>query len=98
MAVSLTCKTFKEAQVRNQLLSLVVLFMPMFFIVNPGKEPAWLTLGAGDGANTDDEPSLERRSEAVAVSSFGIAIVVALAIMAASLTFVSRKMREVVAQ
>ena len=32
----------------------------MFFIVNPGKEPALVDLGAGDGANTDDESSVER--------------------------------------
>lgn len=96
MAVSLTCKTFKEAQVRNQLLSLVVSFMPMFFIVNPGKEPAWLTWVPVMAQTQMMNQVL--KGELVAVSSFAIAIAVALAIMVASLTFVSKKMREVVAQ
>ncbi len=96
MAVSLTCKTFKEAQVRNQLLSLAVSFMPMFFIVNPGKEPAWLTWVLVMAQTQMMNQVL--KGELVAVSSFAIAIAVALAIMVASLTFVSKKMREVVAQ
>ncbi len=96
VAVSLTCKTFKEAQVRNQLLSLLVSFMPMFFIVNPGKEPAWLTWVPVMAQTQMMNQVL--KGELVAASSFAIAIVVAVAIMAASLIFVSKKMREVVAQ
>jgi sodium transport system permease protein len=42
VAVALTCKTFKEAQVRTQIISLVVTMAPVFMMVNPGKEPAWI--------------------------------------------------------
>ncbi|WMW81485.1 ABC transporter permease subunit [Undibacterium cyanobacteriorum] len=96
IAISLTCKSFKEANVRNQLLSLAVSFMPMFFIVNPGKEPAWLTWVPVMAQTQMMNQVL--KGEAVATSSFAIAIVVALCIMTASLIFVSKKMREVVAQ
>lgn len=96
IAISLTCKSFKEANVRNQLLSLAVSFMPMFFIVNPGKEPAWLTWVPVMAQTQMMNQVL--KGEAVAISSFAIAIAVALSIMAASLIFVSKKMREVVAQ
>lgn len=42
VAVSLTCKNFKEAQVRNQFLSIALTMSPIFLMVNPGKEPEWL--------------------------------------------------------
>jgi sodium transport system permease protein len=42
VAVALTCKTFKEAQVRTQIISLVVTMAPVFMLINPGKEPAWI--------------------------------------------------------
>jgi len=94
VALSLTCKTFKEANVRNQLLSLVVPFMPMFFILNPGKEPAWL--GWVPIMAQTQMMNQVLKGELVSANSIGMAIAVCAVIIAASLIFVSRKMREVV--
>lgn len=94
VALSLTCKTFKEANVRNQLLSLVVTFMPMFFLVNPGKEPAWL--GWVPIMAQTQMMNQVLKGELVSMNAIAIAIVVCAVIIAASLLFVSRKMREVV--
>ncbi|MBR7747693.1 ABC transporter permease [Undibacterium baiyunense] len=94
VALSLTCKSFKEANVRNQLLSLAVSFMPMFFIVNPGKEPAWL--GWVPVMAQTQMMNQVLKGELVALNAIGLALLVCSVIVAGSLLFVSRKMREVV--
>lgn len=96
VALSLTCKTFKEAQVRNQIISLVVTFMPMFFILNPGKEPAWL--GWVPVMAQTQMMNQILKGEFVSLAAMGMAIVVCIAIVTLSLSFVAKKMREVVAQ
>lgn len=96
VALSLTCKTFKEAQVRNQLLSLVVSFMPMFFLVNPGKEPPWL--GWVPVMAQTQMMNQILKGELVAYAAMGMAIAVCVVIVVVSLGFVAKKMREVVAQ
>jgi len=94
VALSLTCKSFKEANVRNQLLSLAVSFMPMFFVINPGKEPAWL--GWVPVMAQTQMMNQVLKGELVSLNAIGIALLVCCAIVTASLLFVSRKMREVV--
>lgn len=94
IALSLTCKTFKEANVRNQLLSLAVSFMPMFFVVNPGKEPAWL--GWVPVMAQTQMMNQVLKGELVSMNALAIASLVSAVIVVASLSFVSRKMREVV--
>ncbi|WP_395006111.1 ABC transporter permease [Undibacterium sp.] len=94
VALSLTCKTFKEANVRNQLLSLVVSFMPMFFLLNPGKEPAWL--GWVPIMAQTQMMNQVLKGELVSMQAIAIALAVCCVIVAVSLLFVSRKMREVV--
>lgn len=94
VALSLTCKSFKEANVRNQLLSLAVSFMPMFFIVNPGKEPAWL--GWVPVMAQTQMMNQVLKGELVTLNAIGLALLVCSVIVAGSLLFVSRKMREVV--
>ncbi|MBC3809191.1 ABC transporter permease [Undibacterium seohonense] len=94
VALSLTCKTFKEANVRNQLLSLVVSFMPMFFLLNPGKEPAWL--GWVPIMAQTQMMNQVLKGELVSLNAIAIALSVCCVIVAVSLLFVSRKMREVV--
>ncbi len=95
VALSLTCKTFKEAQVRNQLLSMVVSFMPLFFLINPGKEPSWLGWVPVLGQTQMMNQIL--KGELVSYSAMGMAIAVCVAIVLLSLGFVAKKMREVVA-
>lgn len=94
VALSLTCKTFKEANVRNQLLSLTVSFLPLFFILNPGKEPAWL--GWVPVMAQTQMMNQVLKGELVATNSIAIALLVSCLIVSASLLFVSRKMRDVV--
>ncbi|MBR7801036.1 ABC transporter permease [Undibacterium fentianense] len=94
VALSLTCKTFKEANVRNQLLSLTVSFMPMFFILNPGKEPAWLAWVPVMAQTQMMNQVL--KGELVGAHPMLIAIGVCVLIVTASLYFVASKMREVV--
>jgi len=94
IALSLTCKTFKEANVRNQLLSLAVSFMPMFFVVNPGKEQAWL--GWVPVMAQTQMMNQVLKGELVSMNALAIASLVSAVIVVASLSFVSRKMREVV--
>jgi sodium transport system permease protein len=94
VALSLTCKTFKEANVRNQLLSLTVSFLPLFFILNPGKEPAWL--GWVPVMAQTQMMNQVLKGELVSLSSIAIALSVCSAIVVTSLLFVSKKMRQVV--
>lgn len=94
VALSLTCKTFKEANVRNQLLSLTVSFLPLFFILNPGKEPAWL--GWVPVMAQTQMMNQVLKGELVSLNAIAIALVVCSAVVAASLLFVSKKMRQVV--
>lgn len=96
VALSLTCKTFKEAQVRNQLLSFIVSFSPMFFLLNPGKEPSWL--GWVPVMAQTQMMNQVLKGEVVTFAAIGMAIAVCIAIVVLSLGFVSKKMREVVAQ
>ncbi|MFZ6800782.1 ABC transporter permease [Undibacterium sp. Di24W] len=94
VALSLTCKTFKEANVRNQLLSLTVSFLPLFFILNPGKEPAWL--GWVPVMAQTQMMNQVLKGELVSLSAIAIALAVCSAIVVASLLFVAKKMRQVV--
>lgn len=96
VALSLTCKTFKEAQVRNQIISFVVTFMPVFFLLNPGKEPPWL--GWVPVMAQTQMMNQILKGEFVSLAAMGMAIVVCIAIVTLSLSFVAKKMREVVAQ
>ncbi|MBY0573140.1 MAG: ABC transporter permease [Undibacterium sp.] len=94
VALSLTCRSFKEANVRNQLLSMLVGFMPLFFLLNPGKEPAWLSWAPVMAQTQMMNQVL--KGELVSLTSMAIAMLVSAVLVIASLSFVSKKMREVV--
>jgi sodium transport system permease protein len=96
VALSLTCKTFKEGNVRNQLLSLTVSFLPLFFLLNPGKEPAWL--GWVPVMAQTQMMNQVLKGEAVSYAALALAVGVCVVIMALSLGFVAKKMRDVVMQ
>ena len=94
VAISLTCKSFKEAQVRNQILSMVISMAPVMLMFNTGREPAWFQW----------TPSIAQalmmnhvlKGEAVAITSMAIALLVCVALTVACLSFVANKMRRVV--
>jgi sodium transport system permease protein len=94
VAISLTCKSFKEAQVRNQILSMVISMAPMMLMFNTGREPVWFQW----------MPSIAQalmmnhvlKGEAVGVASIAIALLVCVALTLGCLSFVANKMRRVV--
>ena len=95
VALSLTCKSFKEANVRNQLLSLTVSFLPLYFILNPGKEPSWLAWVPVMAQTQMMNQVL--KGELLASATMIPALLVCLCLVVLSLSFVAKKMREVVA-
>jgi sodium transport system permease protein len=95
IAVALNCKSYKEAQVRNQIFSLVVSMVPLALTFNPGREPGWFEwmpilaqnimmnhVLQGDVASSDNAAL--------------IALGVCGALTMASLYYVAHKMRRVV--
>lgn len=95
IAISLSCKSYKEAQVRNQLLSLVVSLAPIAMTFTPGREPAWFQWLPVLAQNLMMSHAL--KGQAVDAAAIASAFVVSAAILMLSLWYVARKMRSVVA-
>ena len=70
VAIALTCKSFKEAQVRNQILSMAVPMAPMLLMFNTGREPAWFQWAPVVAQNVMMNHVL--KGEAVGMMSIGI--------------------------
>ena len=94
VAISLTCKSFKEAQVRNQIFSMVISLAPMMLMFNTGREPAWFQWMPSIAQSLMMNHVL--KGEAVGVASIGIALLVCIVLTGACLSFVANKMRRVV--
>ncbi len=94
IAVALNCKSYKEAQVRNQMLSLVVSMVPLVLTFNPGREPAWFQWAPVLAQNIMMNHVL--KGEAVGHAAIAIALLVCAALTVASLSYVAQKMRRVV--
>lgn len=94
VAISLTCKSFKEAQVRNQMFSLVVTMVPFMLTVNPGKEPKWFEWTPVLAQNLMMNQVL--KGEVVGIVPIAIALGVCVAITFASLGYVAKRLRSVV--
>lgn len=94
VAISLTCKSFKEAQVRNQIFSMVVSMAPMMLMFNTGREPAWFRWAPSIAQSLMMNHVL--KGEAVGAASIGIALLVCVVLTVSCLTFVANKMRRVV--
>lgn len=91
VAVSLTCKNFKEAQVRNQFLSIALTMSPFFLIVNPGKEPEWLKWVPVMAQSQMMNQVL--KGEVVSMSNLLIAGVVCAVLSYVSLLFTAKRIR-----
>ncbi len=94
VAIALTCKSFKEAQVRNQILSMAVPMAPMLLMFNTGREPAWFQWAPVVAQNVMMNHIL--KGEAVGMISIGIALAVCAVMTLASLSFIAQQMRRVV--
>ncbi len=94
VAISLTCKSFKEAQVRNQILSMLISMAPMMLMFNTGREPVWFQWVPSIAQSLMMNNVL--KGEAVAMTSIGIALAVCAALTLGCLSFVAGKMRRVV--
>ncbi|MDO9193487.1 MAG: ABC transporter permease [Undibacterium sp.] len=94
VAISLTCKSFKEAQVRNQILSMIISMAPMMLMFNTGREPAWFQWTPSIAQSLMMNHVL--KGEAVGIASIGIALAVCIVLTVGCLSFVANKMRRVV--
>lgn len=95
VAIALSCKNFKEAQVRNQMFSLLVTMAPFMLSLNQGPEPQWFRWAPVLSQNLLMNQVL--KGEVISTLPVLGSIGVCVALTALSLTYVSRKIRSVVA-
>lgn len=94
VAISLTCKSFKEAQVRNQIFSMVISMAPMMLMFNTGREPVWFQWTPSIAQSLMMNHVL--KGEAVGITPILIALLVCVTLTVGCLSFVANKMRRVV--
>lgn len=94
LAISITCKSFKEAQVRNQILSMIISMAPMMLMFNTGREPAWYQWVPSIAQSLMMNHVL--KGETVGFAPIGIALTVCVALTVGCLAFVANKLRRVV--
>jgi hypothetical protein len=71
IAIALDCKSYKEAQVRNQIVTMFIPFCQPDSDFVPGARTCVVQMGAGAGAESDDESGVERRGAASADARHG---------------------------
>lgn len=94
VAIALSCKNFKEAQVRNQMFSLLVTMAPFMVSLNQGPEPKWFSWSPVLAQNLLMNHIL--KGEVIGIVPILSSIGVSVALTLLSLTYVARKMRSVV--
>ncbi|MFZ6769174.1 ABC transporter permease [Undibacterium sp. Di26W] len=94
IAVSLDCKSYKEAQVRNQLVTMFIPFVSLVPILFPGREPAWFQWVPVLAQNQMMNQVL--KGETLSPLAVGIAFLVCALMSLFSLAYISQKMRRVV--
>ena len=94
IAVALNCKSYKEAQVRNQMLSLVVSMVPLMLTFNPGREPGWFQWAPILAQNLMMNQVL--KGEIIGIAPIAIALAVCVSMTFLSLWYIAQKMRKVV--
>lgn len=94
IAVALNCKSFKEAQVRNQLLSLAISMVPLLLAFNQGREPGWFQWVPVVAQNLMMNHVL--KGEALTLAPILIALLVCISMSLTGLWYVAQKMRKVV--
>ena len=94
IAVSLDCKSYKEAQVRNQMVTMFIPFVSLVPIIFPGREPAWFQWVPVLSQNQMMNQVL--KGEALSTAAVGIAFLVCALMSLVSLAYIAQKMRKVV--
>ncbi|MBC3884048.1 ABC transporter permease [Undibacterium griseum] len=94
VAVALDCKSYKEAQVRNQIVTMFIPFVSLIPIAFPGREPSWFRWVPVLAQNQMMNQVL--KGELLSPAAVGIASVICLAITLICLTYIAQKMRQVV--
>ena len=94
IAVALDCKSYKEAQVRNQIVSMFIPFVSFIPIMFPGREPAWFQWIPVLAQNQMMNQVL--KGESLNTMAVIIAFLVCVGITGVSLAYIAQKMRKVV--
>ena len=94
IAVALDCKSYKEAQVRNQIVSMFIPFVSLIPIMFPGREPAWFQWIPVLAQNQMMNQVL--KGESLNSLAVAIALLVCVGMTLASLAYIAQKMRKVV--
>ena len=94
IAVALDCKSYKEAQVRNQIVSMFIPFVSLIPIMFPGREPAWFRWIPVLAQNQMMNQVL--RGETLNFLTVTIALIVCAGMTFLSLAYIAQKMRKVV--
>ena len=94
IAVALDCKSYKEAQVRNQMVTMLVPFVSLTPILFPGREPAWFQWVPVLAQNQMMNQLL--KGEVVPATAMLTACGVCIVLTGISLLYIAKKMRQVV--
>ena len=94
IAVALDCKSYKEAQVRNQIVSMFIPFVSLIPIMFPGRDPSWFQWIPVLAQNQMMNQVL--KGEALNTVAVAIALVVCVVMTGGSLAYIAQKMRKVV--
>ncbi|WP_212677670.1 ABC transporter permease [Undibacterium rivi] len=94
IAIALDCKSYKEAQVRNQIVTMFIPFVSLIPILFPGREPAWFKWVPVLAQNQMMNQVL--KGEVLHPLTLGMALATCVLITVICLMYIAQKMRKVV--
>ncbi|WP_423680735.1 ABC transporter permease [Undibacterium sp. WLHG33] len=94
IAIALDCKSYKEAQVRNQIVTMFIPFVSLIPILFPGREPAWFKWVPVLAQNQMMNQVL--KGEVLHPLTVGMALATCVLISVICLMYIAQKMRKVV--
>jgi len=94
IAIALDCKSYKEAQVRNQIVTMFIPFVSLIPILFPGREPAWFKWVPVLAQNQMMNQVL--KGEVLHPLTLGMAFATCALITVVCLLYIAQKMRKVV--
>lgn len=94
IAIALDCKSYKEAQVRNQIVTMFIPFVSLIPILFPGREPAWFKWVPVLAQNQMMNQVL--KGEVLHPLTVGMALATCILITVICLMYIAQKMRKVV--
>lgn len=94
IAIALDCKSYKEAQVRNQIVTMFIPFISLIPILFPGREPAWFKWVPVLAQNQMMNQVL--KGEVLHPLTLGMALATCVLITVICLMYIAQKMRKVV--